>query len=62
MTIANWQGLADFFIAARMEPKDSRSSSIKFATRKTHNKQVIVATAADRQYWTARLGDYYICS
>ena len=62
ITISNWQGLADFYIAARMDPKDSRSSSIKFATRKTHDKQVILASADDRLWWTARLGDYYICS
>jgi len=62
MTITNWQGLADFYIAARMQPKDSRAKSIKFATRKTHDKQVILASAADRLYWTARLGDYFICS
>ena len=48
MTIVNWQGLADFYFAARMEPKDSRASSIKFSTKKTHHKQVIVATANDR--------------
>ena len=62
ITISNWQGLADFFIAARREPKDPRADSIKFATRKIHDKQVILASSQDRQYWTAKLGDYYICS
>ena len=38
------------------------SSPVKFAGKETFANQIIIASAADRSYWGARLGDYYFCA
>jgi len=61
LTFTNWQGQADYFLAARMEPDDPSGGTIKMRTKTIDQKTVMLASVFDRQYWAARLGDFYVC-
>ena len=62
-SVTNFQGVADLFLAKRTEPSNTQSSSVVMVTKETEQaKQVLIAKATDREYWSAQLGIYYICA
>ena len=62
-SVTNFQGVADLFLAKRTEPSNIDSSSVVMVTKENEQaKQVLIAKATDREYWSAQLGIYYICA